>query len=140
MLTSAVLGGSKLEEGRKKRQTQVCCLNILLILSVKNGDVMRNNSLGLIWGMDSASQFETCISSIFLFDLSSRKLMLKENNYFFHTFSQCPPGNVFFKLLRLSLKASVTRPVCGVHGSGLKRIFTGISNFSRLAEIVEKRN
>lgn len=48
LLTSTIVGG-KLEEGeRKKRQTQVCCLNILLTLSVKNGDVMRKNSLGLI--------------------------------------------------------------------------------------------
>jgi hypothetical protein len=39
----------KLEKRKeKKRQTQVCCLNILLILSVKNGDVVRSNSLGLI--------------------------------------------------------------------------------------------
>jgi hypothetical protein len=46
----------KLEKRKeKKRQTQVCCLNILLILSVKNGDVVRSNSLGLIWGMEFAS-------------------------------------------------------------------------------------
>lgn len=72
MLTSAVLGSKVTwRRGRKKRQTQVCRLNILLILSVKNDDVMRNNSLGLTGGMEFASQFETCISSIFLFDLSS---------------------------------------------------------------------
>lgn len=41
-------GKGNCRRGRKKRQTQVCCLNILLVLSVKNGDVMRSNSLGLV--------------------------------------------------------------------------------------------
>ena len=54
MLTSAVLGG-ELEEGMK--ETEASFLSwYLLTLSVKNGNVVRNDSLGLIWVMEFASQ------------------------------------------------------------------------------------
>jgi len=40
-------------------------------------------------------------------------------------------SNVFFMASLLSLRAAVTRPDSGVHGSESNLIFAGISNFSR---------
>lgn len=44
----------------------------------------------------------------------------------------------FFSSFRLSLKASVTNPVSGVHGSGLRRILRGISKRSNWAKKEKK--
>lgn len=105
MLTGAVRWARELRERGKKRQTRVCCLSILLILPVRSGDVMRNNSLGFIWGMEFASRSETCISSIFLFDPSSLQQTDAEEKSLFSSIHSLNVRLVMcFKLFALQLE------------------------------------